>query len=110
MYRIVSLVSGHGCLNKFRNFGPHGYLPGIKIPYACIKAATVAFEITREWHLPGTLRYNLMLKKWIYQPELDGGHRAITCMACNFKLCSSRIKSFFLFGELGKLLDAPWPP
>ena len=26
---IVSRVSAHGCLNITRNFGPHGYLPGI---------------------------------------------------------------------------------
>ena len=39
---VVSRVSAHGCLNITRDFGPHGRLPGIKIPYVCIEAATVA--------------------------------------------------------------------
>ena len=39
---VVSRVSTHGHLNITRNFGPHGRLPGIKIPYICIEAATVA--------------------------------------------------------------------
>ena len=38
---IVSRVSAHGHLNITRDFGPHGRLPGIKIPYVCIEAATV---------------------------------------------------------------------
>ena len=28
-------------INITRDFGPHGRLPGIKIPYVCIEAATV---------------------------------------------------------------------
>ena len=39
---VVSWVSAHGRLNIPRNFGPHGRLPGIKLPYVCIEAATVA--------------------------------------------------------------------
>ena len=39
---VVSRVSAHGRLNITRDFGPHGHLPGIKIPYVCIEAATVA--------------------------------------------------------------------
>ena len=38
---VVSWVSVHGCLNIIRDFGPHGRLPGIKIPYVCIEAATL---------------------------------------------------------------------
>ena len=34
-------VSAHGCLNITRDFGPHGHLSRIKIPYVCIEAATV---------------------------------------------------------------------
>ena len=30
---VVSWVSTHGRLNKTRDFGPHGRLPRIKIPY-----------------------------------------------------------------------------
>ena len=40
-YTVVSRVSTHGRLNITRDFGPHGRLPGIKIPYICIEAATV---------------------------------------------------------------------
>ena len=39
---VVSWVSAHGRLNITRDFGLHGCLPGIKIPYVCIEAATVA--------------------------------------------------------------------
>ena len=38
---VVSRVSAHRCLNITSNFGPHGHLPGIKIPYVCIEVATV---------------------------------------------------------------------
>ena len=38
---VVSLVSAHGHLNISRDFGPHGCLPGIKIRYVFIEAATV---------------------------------------------------------------------
>ena len=35
-------VSAHERLNITRDFGPHGCLPGIKMPYyVCIEAATV---------------------------------------------------------------------
>ena len=37
---VVSQVSARGRLNITCNFGPHGHLPGIKIPYVCIEAAT----------------------------------------------------------------------
>ena len=39
---VVSRVSAHGRLNITHDFGPHGRLPGIKIPYVYIEAATVA--------------------------------------------------------------------
>ena len=39
---VVSRVSAHGCLNMTHDFGLHGRLPGIKIPYVCIEAAIVA--------------------------------------------------------------------
>ena len=39
---VVSRVSAQGHLNITHDFGPHGRLPGIKIPYVCIEAATVA--------------------------------------------------------------------
>ena len=39
---IVSRVSTHERLNITRNFGLHGCLPGTKMPYICIEAATVA--------------------------------------------------------------------
>ena len=42
VHTVVSWVSAHGCLNITRDFGPHGRLPGIKLPYFCIEAATVA--------------------------------------------------------------------
>ena len=56
---IVSWVSAHGSFNMNRNFGLHGCLPGIKIPYVCIEAATVrsgplkcgTWALTREWVL-----------------------------------------------------------
>ena len=38
---VVSQVSTYGHLSITCNFGPHGRLPGIKIPYVCIEAATV---------------------------------------------------------------------
>ena len=42
-YRSVPRrVSAHGRLNITHDLGPHGRLPGIKIPYICIEAATVA--------------------------------------------------------------------
>ena len=37
----MSWVSTHGRLNMTHDFGPHGRLPGIKIQYVCIEAATV---------------------------------------------------------------------
>ena len=40
-YTIVSRVSAQGRLNITRDFGPHGCLPGFKIPYVCIEAATL---------------------------------------------------------------------
>ena len=39
---VVSWVNAHGCLNITLDFGPHGRLPWIKIPYVCIEAAIVA--------------------------------------------------------------------
>ena len=40
---VVSRVSAHGHINILTcDFGLHGRLPGIKIPYVCIEAATVA--------------------------------------------------------------------
>ena len=56
---VVSQVSVHGHLNITRDFGPHGRLPRIKIPYVCIEASTVApwnvvhgpRALTREWAL-----------------------------------------------------------
>ena len=41
---VVSQVSAHGHLhvNITRDFGPHGRLPGNKIPCVCIEAATMA--------------------------------------------------------------------
>ena len=39
---VVSRVSAHGRLSITSDFGPYGYLPGIKIPYVCIETATVA--------------------------------------------------------------------
>ena len=33
----------HGRLNITHDFGPHWRLPGTKIPYICIEAATVAW-------------------------------------------------------------------
>ena len=42
VHTVVSRVSAHGHLNITRDFGPHGHLPVIKIPYVCIEAATVA--------------------------------------------------------------------
>ena len=42
MHTVVSRVSAREHLNIARDFGPHGRLPGIKIPYACIEAVTVA--------------------------------------------------------------------
>ena len=62
IHTIVSQVSAHGCLNISRDFGPHGCLPGIKIPYVCIEAATVAprnavlGRLPRSGCLPGTLQ------------------------------------------------------
>ena len=38
---VVSWVSVHGPLNITRDFGPHERLPGIKISYICIEAATL---------------------------------------------------------------------
>ena len=38
---IVSPVSTHGHLNIARDFGLHRRLPGIKIPYVFMEAATV---------------------------------------------------------------------
>ena len=38
---VVSRVSAHEHLNITHEFGPHGHLPGIKIPYVCIEAATL---------------------------------------------------------------------
>ena len=38
---VVSRVSAHGCLNITHDFGLHGHLPRIKIPYVCIEAAIV---------------------------------------------------------------------
>jgi hypothetical protein len=40
-YTVVSRVNTHGRLNITHDFGPHGRLPGIKIPYVCIEAAIV---------------------------------------------------------------------
>ena len=40
LYTIEFWVSAHGRLNITSDFGPHGHLPGIKIPYyVCIEAA-----------------------------------------------------------------------
>ena len=35
---VASRVSAHGVLNLniTRDFGPHGHLPGIQIPYVCM--------------------------------------------------------------------------
>ena len=41
-YTVVSRLSAHGRLNITCDFGLDGHLPGIKIPYVCIEAATVA--------------------------------------------------------------------
>lgn len=43
---VVSRVSTYGHFNVTRDFGPHayGWLPGIKIPYVCIEAATVKYS------------------------------------------------------------------
>ena len=38
---LVSQVSAQGWLNITCNFGPHGHLPGIQIPYICMEAAIV---------------------------------------------------------------------
>ena len=35
----MSHVNAHAWV--LSDFGPHGHLPGIKIPYVCIEAATV---------------------------------------------------------------------
>ena len=56
VYTVVSQVSAHGRLNITRDFGPHGRLPGIKIPYVCIEAATVAPWNALHGHLPGSGR------------------------------------------------------
>ena len=56
VYTVVSQVSTHGHLNITHNFGPHGRLPGIKIPYVCIEAATVAPWNAVHGCLPRTLR------------------------------------------------------
>ena len=54
----------HGHLYIIRNFGLHGRLPGIKIPYVCIEAATLArplkcgtWVLTREWALTQDTMY-----------------------------------------------------
>ena len=58
-----SRVSAHGRLSITHDFGPHGRLPGIKIPHVCIETAIVApwnavhGHLPRSGHLPGTLRY-----------------------------------------------------
>ena len=58
-----SVLPAHWCLNITRDFGPHGRLPRIKVPYVCIEAATVAPWnavhgcLSGSGHLPGTLRY-----------------------------------------------------
>ena len=41
----MSRVSAHGHLNVTRDFGPHGHLPGIKIPWVCMEAAIVALAL-----------------------------------------------------------------
>ena len=51
---VVSQVSAHGRLNITRDFGSHGCLPGIKIPYrSCyigpLKCGT--WVLTRKWVL-----------------------------------------------------------
>ena len=62
----MSWVSAFGRLNITRNFGPHRRIPGIKIPYVCIEAATVALwnvvhgGLTGSGCLSGTLRYMYM--------------------------------------------------
>ena len=49
-------------INTPRDFGPHGHLPGIKILYVCIEAATVTPGnavngcLPESGHLPWTLR------------------------------------------------------
>ena len=53
---VVSRVSAHGCLNIIHDFGLYGHLPGIKIPYVCIEAATVAPWNAVHGHLPGSGR------------------------------------------------------
>ena len=50
---LVSRVSAHGHLNITHDFGPHGRLPWIKIPYVCIEVATVAPWNAVHGHLPG---------------------------------------------------------
>ena len=57
-YHSVPGISAHGYLNTTRDFGPHGCLSGIKIPYVCIEAATVApwnvvaiWALAQEWVL-----------------------------------------------------------
>ena len=56
----MSRVSAHERLNVTRDFGPHGCLPGIKILYVCIEAATYTLHdplkcgtwvLTQEWAL-----------------------------------------------------------
>ena len=52
----MSRVSAHGHLNIHvlyitRNSGPHGHLPGIKIPYVCIEAAIVFYKTLAPWLL-----------------------------------------------------------
>ena len=50
---VVSRVSTHGRLNITRYFGLHGHLPGIKIPYVCMEAATATLEIRYMGAYPG---------------------------------------------------------
>jgi hypothetical protein len=61
MYRSVPGTKHPWVLKHNSRFGPHWRLPGIKIPYVCIEAATVtswnAVHGRGSGRLPGTLPY-----------------------------------------------------
>ena len=82
---VVSWVSAHGYFSVTRDFGLHGRLPGIKIPYICIEAATMA-QYMGTYPGVGACRYIqyahllLYMFSWLFStPNLEGSTTPNAC-------------------------------
>ena len=86
-HTVVSRVSAHGRLNITRDFGPHGRLPGIKIPYVYIEAATAACGTWALTHERVLAWDTAVITKLPSKPEGAVKINAkITYLSCNYAL------------------------